>query len=184
MCLSRLINLKTLAIGCNHKPISSAINGMAAANIQLEHLKIDRPSIREIDMLFGGIAKLNTLKSLKLFEVYGMALRHVTQIAENLVELTELQLSNSLELNADSLLQLIRSNKKLQSFYYHEISSECNSVCFTDGYLQNEMMKIAEKRRKKMHVKISESTYSNRMLTLPLPNNYQAFSMGLTLSIK
>lgn len=157
---------------------------MSALDSELEHLKIEKPSIREIDMLFGGIAKLKTLKSLKLFEVYGMALRHVIQIAENLVELAELQLSNSIVLNADSLLQFVRSYKKLQSFYYHEFSSKSNSICYIDGYLQTEMMKIAEERRKKMHVKFSESTYLNRMLTLPLPNNYQAFSIGLTLSIK
>lgn len=187
MCLSRLNNLKTLIISCNGQPISSTINEMAAANIQLEHLKIEEPYISEIDVFFDGISELKTLKSLKLFGInYGMNFRHAIQIGENLVELTELQLSNSIELNADNLLQLIRINKKLQHFYYRKNPSD--NIYF-DGNMQMEMMKIARERRKKIHLKISERKFSNEMFMLmDILNCHEPFllhsGMGLIFSIK
>lgn len=186
MCLNRLNNLKTLAIDCKYEAISSAIIALAAANIQLEHLKIENPHIPDIDVFFDGISKFKTLKSLKLFGFgVGIDFRHVIQIAENFIDLTELQLSNSIELNADKLLQLIRINKKLQHFYYRKYPSE---NIYIDGNRQTELMKIADERCKKIHLKISESKYIGRRVMLPLLNNFVPFpihsDVGLTLSIK
>lgn len=156
MCLSQLSKLNALTISCRYYSFSSAIDAMAAANIPLERLNIEKSNVDDqADVFVAAISKFKNLKSLKLSEISSLNLSHLTTIAESLVELTELHLSKSIALNRGNIVVLMQSIKKLEHFHYQNVSEGKMYIDDNVHAEMAEMVKIAKERHKKIHLKIS-----------------------------
>lgn len=180
MCLSQLSKLNALTISCDHLSFSSVIDAMAAANIPLERLNIEKSNLDQVDVFVAGISKFKNLKSLKLSEIRSLNLSHITTMVESLVELTELQLNKSIALNEGNILALVQSMKNLQHFYYHITSRQ--KMCIDDN-MHAELVKIAKERRKKILLKISGIEAIYRVGSSHTFSVFPNYEVGLTLSI-
>lgn len=113
-----LRQLKTLKIDCkNNEKIPRVFSKFTAAGIWLEHL--DLASCVSSERLLENISRMKTMKSLGLFSISGMKIRHLLNVIGKLENLTHLRIVECIGLNTEGLLQIVRVAKKLQQLQFH-----------------------------------------------------------------
>lgn len=150
--LGRMNKLISLEIDCYGKSICSAIDEMAAANVAIEYLKLRSFNLRDqADRFANGVSKLKTIKSLVLSHSAGLKTNQVIDIAKNLHQLTEFELTSMVDLTEKNLLELLKSGQRLQKIKF---GSFPKNKIFIGGDLFMKMVKIVEKRTEKAHLMI------------------------------
>lgn len=150
--LSEFSKLKSLEIGCHRNLISVAIGQMATNRVPLEHLKLKRAEIRcQVDIFVDAITQLQSLKSLYFFGIHDLQFAHIHEITKNLSELAELQLTYTIELTANNLLDLVRSGTKLRRL---EINWNSQSKLYFDDDIFMGLVRNLETRTAKATLRI------------------------------
>lgn len=155
--MTRLTKLKSMSLidmnDNNHGQIFLAIRDIVAAKIPLETLFVQLRQTSGLSQLVDEISKLKNLKTLDLRFSEGGRIQHISQICEQLGELSKLVYYNNIMSSAEEIVELVQVANQLQSLTICSGQYICKKVCIdVNGY--NKMAKAVATRANKLHLKI------------------------------
>lgn len=107
--LMSLKNLKALKLFCHETRMSTFISDLVQNGITLDHLELGLCSFKT-----KAIAKMSTIKILKLNEMVGLNESHIVNIAKQLKSLEELQVKTKETISPNGIEEVVRAANRLQ----------------------------------------------------------------------
>lgn len=165
--LSKLTSL-TLDLGRNRDVLDgivSAINTIAAANIQLKFLQLHHVNCtHKADQFFRDICKFKQLEALVLAWCHGFTAYHLMEVFEHCSEISRLVFLVSVRLEPKHIIETVRLLPKLRLLRIGQTSRNHKKFKI-DIYIFKQLLRIVENRREPIHleIKLPESCYTQKV---------------------